>query len=285
MAEAIFILGMPRSGAGTVAALAQRVGVHLGDQLIGARKGFPRGLFEDRRAVEINRALLAGFDMAATGAFPLPERWEATPVAALARFRAGDVLADLAIGGTYGLKDPRLTTTLPMWQAECAALGHGQRHVIALRDPLDLAQAMGQGEGAARGRFAALWLAQAVQMLALSAGHPRLFVGFRDLLSEPAAVALRLRRFAGLGEAFRPGDAEAVRAFVPPEARRDGPLPEARGFVEQTARELAQRMGAGDEAALAGFLADGPGALIAALQADGATALAAAARGPLSGTL
>jgi hypothetical protein len=284
MAEALIILGLPRSGAGTVAALAQRVGVHLGDQLLGARKGFPRGLFEDRRLVEINRDLLGAFDQTAVAGFPLPVRWEATPAGQLARFRAADLLAELAVGGAYALKDPRLVVTAPLWQAEAAAQGHGLRHVIALRDPLDLAQAMGQGDGAARARFAALWLAQAVQMLALSAGQPRLFVGFRDLLAEPAGVALRLRRFAGLGEGFRPGDAEAVRAFVPPEARRDAPLPEPQGFAETTARELARRMAAGDESWLAGFLAEGPGALVAALQAEGAAALAAAGRGPLAGS-
>lgn len=281
MAEAVLILGMPRSGAGSVAALAQRVGVHLGDQLLGPRKGFPRGLFEDRRLVEIDRALLAACDQDRATGLPLPAGWQDTPAGRLARFRADALLAELAVGGTYALKDPRLIVTAPLWQAAAAGQGHGLRHVIALRDPLDLAQAAGQGDAAARGRFVALWLAQAVQMLALSAGQPRMFVDFRALLGEPQAVALELRRFAGLGDAFRPGDAEAVRAFVPSEARRDAPLPAPQGFVERTARDLAQRMAAGDEAGLAAFVAEGPGALLAALQAEAATALAAAGRGPL----
>lgn len=282
MAEAVFILGLPRSGAGTAAALAQRAGLYLGDQLLGARKGFPRGLFEDRRLIDIDRELLAGLDQAGSLAFPLAAGWESTPAGQLARFRAADLVAELAASGSFGLKDPRLTLTLPLWQAEVAAQGHGARHVIAVRDPLDLAQAMGQGQGAARAGFAAVWLAQMVQILALTAGRPRLFLGFRDILAEPAAVALTLRRFCGLGEAFRPGDAEAARAFVAPEARRDGPLPEPQGFAERTARELAQRMAAGDEAALAAFLSEGPGALVAALQAEGAGLLQAVGRGPLA---
>jgi hypothetical protein len=281
MAEAVFILGLARSGAGTAAALAQRVGLHLGEQLLGARKGFPRGLFEDRRLVDIDRELLAGLDQTGSMAMPLAQGWDRTPAGQLARFRAADLIAELAVGGSFGLKDPRLVLTLPLWLSEVAAQGHGARHVIAVRDPLDLAQATGQG--ADRARFAAQWLAQMVQVLALTAGHPRLFVGFRDLLAEPAAMALMLRRFCGLGESFRPGDAEAVRAFVPAEARRDDPLPEPQGFVERTARDLAQRMVAGDEASLAAFMADGPGALVAALQAEGAGLLQAVGRGPLTG--
>jgi hypothetical protein len=298
MAEAVIILGLPRSGAGTVAGLAQQVGVYLGTQLIGPRKNFPRGLFEDRRVVGINRDLLAAFDQTGVAGFPLPVRWDATPAGRLARFRAEDVLADLAIGGTYALKDPRLTVTAPLWQAGAAAQGHKTRFVIAVRDPLDLGQATGQIKDktgsekrnspaavlAERQRFVALWLAQSVQMLALSAGHPRVFVGFRDLLAEPTGVALRLRRFSGLGESFRPGDAEAIRAFVPPEARRDAALPETSGFIETTARDLARRMAAGDEEWLSAFLTDGMGAVLAALQTEGAAALASAGRGPLAGS-
>lgn len=280
MADAVFILGLPRSGAGTAAALAQRVGLHLGDQLLGARKGFPRGLFEDRRLIDINRELLSGMDQSGSLAFPLAAGWEGTPAGALSRFRAADLVAELAAGGSFGLKDPRLVATLPLWQAEVAAQGHGARHVIAVRDPLDLAIAMGQG--ATRRRFVAGWLAQMVQLLALTAGRPRQFLGFRDILAEPAGVALTLRRFCALGDSFRPGDAEAVRSFVAPEARRDGPLPEAEGFIEQTARQLAQRMVAGDEAALAAFLADGPGALVAALQDEAAGLLRTVGRGPLA---
>lgn len=280
MADAVFILGLPRSGAGTAAALAQRVGLHLGDQLLGPRKGFPRGLFEDRRLVDINRELLAGLDQSGSLAFPLASGWDATPAGQLARFRAADLLAELAVGGSFGLKDPRLIATLPLWQAEAAAQGHRLRHVIAVRDPLDLAATM--GPGAPRRRFVAGWLAQMVQLLTLTAGQPRQFVGFRDILAEPAAVALTLRRFCALGDSFRPGDAEAVRSFVAPEARRDAPLPEAEGFIEQTARQLAQRMVAEDEAALAAFVADGPGALVAALQDEAAGLLRSVGRGPLA---
>lgn len=280
MAEATLILGLSRSGAGTVAALAQRVGLFLGDHLLGPRPGFPRGLFEDRRVVDINRELLAGCDATDSLMLPLPAGWAETPVGQLARLRAADLVTELAIAPQFGLKDPRLTATAPLWRAALVAAGHLPHHVVVLRDPLDLAQTVPAAE---RSQFIACWILRMLAALDHSAADPRIFIGFHELLAAPEATALRLRRFCGLGSELRDNDPAAIRAFVPATAARTAPLPEPETALDSMARTLATLMLAADEPGLRAFAAEGAGALVVILQTEVATGLRQAARGPLAG--
>lgn len=281
MAEAVIILGMQRSGAGTVAGLAQAVGLHLGKDLMKPAKGSKRSLFEDSTVVEVNQRLLRDLDAPRVTGCPLPKGWMDLPAGKLARHSAAERIEELAIAGHYGLRDPRLTWTAPLWQAEMTRRGDRIRHVVVVRDPLDMAAGLEDSTPEKRLLFLTRWMSQMVQILRVSQGHPRLFVGFRSVLTEPQGVALQLRRFCTLGETFRPGDAEAVRTLVPENPERDMTVPDPQGFVEETARNLARLMMAGNDAALEAELASGPSALLAALQDDTAQALRLASRGPL----
>lgn len=279
MAEAILIQGLARSGAGTLTALMQQMGLFLGTNLLGPRPGFPRGLFEDRSLVDINRELLAGVDASENLVLPLPADWAATPVGELARLRATELIGDLAIAPSFGLKDPRLTVTAPLWRQAILDLDHGLRQIIVLRDPLDLARVAARGDPE---RFLAMWILRMVAVLEQSAADDRIFVTFHDLLAAPEAVARRLQRFCRLGEDLDPETRQMIAAFVSPTAARTADLPPATTYLEHTARSLAQVMQAGDEPALRAFVTDGPGALMTALQAEVAAGLQLAGRGPLA---
>ena len=52
------VLGMHRSGTSYLAEVVQALGVKLGEHLVGAQKGNPRGHFEDREVLVFHEALL-----------------------------------------------------------------------------------------------------------------------------------------------------------------------------------------------------------------------------------
>ena len=55
----LLILGMHRSGTSLLAALLEDWGVHIGETLVGADVGNPRGHFEDRDILDFHTRALA----------------------------------------------------------------------------------------------------------------------------------------------------------------------------------------------------------------------------------
>jgi len=140
------VVGCGRSGTSLTAGLLARAGYRLGDRLLSADAGNPRGHFEDARLNAVNEDLIAPHaDRAAKTGYSRPlahgERWLAAlplDVHVEARAEQRARMADALPPSPFCFKDPRLCYTLEPWRP---LLGDAQL-VCVFRHPLATARSI-----------------------------------------------------------------------------------------------------------------------------------------------
>lgn len=139
--QPILILGMHRSGTSYLARLMQAMGVFIGDDLVGPRKGNPRGHFEAVPLLEFHQKLIAArlteggraFDDGMLAPEPLRSDYTATE-----REEAATLAAAMRQPGPWGWKEPRTCLFLDLWREvlpDAAA-------VMVYRHPLEVHQSL-----------------------------------------------------------------------------------------------------------------------------------------------
>ena len=193
-------LGMHRSGTSLVSRVLNVLGVYLGpqEQLMRPSTDNPTGHWESRPIKEINDEILSLLGGSWQEPPSLGAGWERSPELAGPRHRAREVIeADFSGTELWGFKDPRNSLTLPFWQRILDPM----RYVICLRNPLDVAASAGasnRGEDTVPfEQGVELWLTYVRGALAATAGHPRHFVFYEDLMTDPEPVVRELARFIG----------------------------------------------------------------------------------------
>src|SRR5439155_20229353 len=124
----------------------------------------------------------------------LADGWEDSPALEPLRSRAAAVVASLDGDGTrvVGLKDPRLSLTLPFWRTVTPVT-----HVVhCLRNPVEAAGSFSRWHPLSVEQAGELWLRYVVG--ACRAAREQLLVPFDDVLAGPAAVAHRIAAGVGL---------------------------------------------------------------------------------------
>jgi len=131
----VLVLGMHRSGTSYLASVLAGMGVRMGDELLAADRGNPRGYFEDRAILSFHKRLLAsrskGLQTRADflpGADFNPDWNDGERAEALALVRS------LRKDGPWGWKEPRTCLFVQEWlrilpDAACVAV---------YRHPLDI---------------------------------------------------------------------------------------------------------------------------------------------------
>jgi len=132
--KTFIILGMHRSATSLVAGGVQSMGVHIGEDLLGPAKGNPKGFYENRVFVRLNREILK----AAGGMWSSPPSREDI-LATRDQFdsRIRDTV-DVSKKELWGFKDPRMVLTIELF------LPYLERpHFIAcFRDPMEVAMSL-----------------------------------------------------------------------------------------------------------------------------------------------
>ena len=197
----VCILGMHRSGTSLVSRVMNVLGVDLGpaDHLMRPSSDNPTGHWESRPIKEINDEVLSILGGSWSEPPPLPVGWERSPALAGPRNRAREVIAeDFSGSELWGFKDPRTSLTLPFWQRILDPM----RYVICLRNPLDVAASAGAPNRADDSvpfeQGFELWLTYVRGALEATAGHPRHFLFYEDLMTDPEPVVRELAGFIGL---------------------------------------------------------------------------------------
>lgn len=200
--RAHLVCGMHRSGTSMVAAMLRACGVHMGEgnDLVPPAADNPRGFGEHRQVVHIDDRLLASL----CGAWDLPpaelERvdwWAAERLGGL-RDHARRTLAGLASGadgGHWGMKDPRLSLTLPFWRS---LLGD-HRVVVCVRNPLEVAASLVARNGCSPQFALELWEAHHRRLDEELPTTHRLVVHYAAVLADPAGQIDRLAAALELG--------------------------------------------------------------------------------------
>jgi hypothetical protein len=230
----VCIIGTPRSGTSLTARILNLAGVYLGpeSEMRPAGAWNPKGFWENRHVVDLNRRLLKSLGRDGMEPPRLPDGWADSEALASEREEARTLLSETFDGHQlWGWKEAGATLVLPFWQQLLPQM----RYVICLRNPVDIVASADRIEGLNAAEALAAWPRHVAAALAYTAGHPRLLVAYDDYLNARRQTVERLWRF--IGNEGSPSEAEACRLeesidesllhhrTPPSETLRDGSLP------------------------------------------------------------
>lgn len=211
-ATAVCVLGMSRAGTSLTARLLGLAGVYLGSEeellgkelhqlaaegeevLVKATGSNPAGHWEHYRLMRLNERILRRLGGSWRDPPQLPPGWEVSEDLASERLEARVLLAEsFADHALWAWKDPRNSLTLPFWRQLLPRM----RHVICVRNPVDVAASLQRRDGIPPEWGVDLWLTYLAAALVNTAGRPRLIVRYESYFEDPTGTAARLARFAG----------------------------------------------------------------------------------------
>lgn len=232
----VVVLGSGRSGTSLLMQVLAALGLRVSEKLIEARRDNPEGFFEDAPIVRAQADLLRA--LGAWPYHPLPPDWLERPETAAAKEKLRVVLREhITQPGTWGFKDPRTATFLPLWQELFAEARIEPRHILALREPGKIIRSFMQVYGTPADVAEAVWLRRTCDAI----WHTRAdchIVHYEDWFSRPVEVAAGLARHVGLPEPVP----DALGAIIRPDLNRAGGTFEA--LRDPHAQALHRALGA-----------------------------------------
>ena len=209
---------MHRSGTSVATRLMNLLGIDLGaeEQLLGPRPDNPKGFWEYKPIVDLNEEILGRLGGDWREPPPLPTGWETADEFADLRQKARDLVARNFASADWGWKDPRTCLTLPFWKRILPPV----HYVICMRSPAEVAASLEQRDGLPREKSIRLWQVYNGAAIEQTAGLPRHFLFYEDLIHSHREEISRLARFprpvGSAGRAHhRGGDRRFPRARVP----------------------------------------------------------------------
>lgn len=184
MSEAIFVLGMHRSGTSFVAGLLKIMGVDFGPDrdLMPPSQYNQKGFFEHIVLNGVNVELMNKFGGEWYAPPEFPPGWEDSVALDTIRKRAqGTIEESFGNSKLWGFKDPRTCVTMPFWRkvVQCPI-----RVVVVARNPIDSARSVERMQRILASEASNLWLRHMVGAFLGSRGLPRHVVFYEDLMGD-----------------------------------------------------------------------------------------------------
>lgn len=157
----------------------------------------PKGEFEPARVVEANDALLALEDRSWSDCRAIPGLSLGLDAQQVDLF--SEVLrSEFPLEGLSVLKDPRVSVTLPYWDAAVREIGATAYYAVAIRDPLEVASSLARRDKFPIDRGLAVWMRYSLDAEVHTRGKRRAFVRNTDLLADPPKTLAALGTALGL---------------------------------------------------------------------------------------
>ena len=209
--DALFVVGMHRSGTSALARLLSLGGATPPRRLMKPMPDNPLGFWEPREMAVLNDDLLAAIDSRWDNVFAIADAERAWTVRARFLGRAAALLAeDFGAADLLAIKDPRASVLTPFWSHALETAGVELTYVISVRDPLEVAASLARRDGISTDKAMLLWTSYMVAVERDTRGHRRLFVGYDDLLDDWRAVLGRIEAALGRSLPRRSREADAA---------------------------------------------------------------------------
>lgn len=198
MSEAVFVLGMHRSGTSLVAGVMRILGVDFGpdSQLMAPNPTNRKGFFEHIPLNGINVEVLTrlGGDWCVPPNFT-PGWEDSVSLAELRKEAVRRIQESFGASPLWGFKDPRTCLTFPFWRkvVPCPL-----RVVVVVRNPIDSARSVEKVQRILASEGCELWLKHMVGAIAGSRGLPRHVLCYEDLMGDFQGELKRLASFLRL---------------------------------------------------------------------------------------
>ena len=210
---------MHRSGTSVATRLMNLLGVDLGaeEHLLSSQPDNPKGYWEYQPILDLNEEILGRLGGNWHEPPPLPPGWETAAELADLRRRARDLVARTFASGDWGWKDPRTCLTLPFWKQILPPI----HYVICMRSPAEVAASLEKRDGFSVEKSIRLWQIYTGAAIEQTAGLPRHFIFYEDVIHSHREEVSRLARFLGRSDALdQPAVRAAIEDFFEPEFHR-----------------------------------------------------------------
>ena len=139
--RAIVVLGAGRSGTSAITRGLQTLGVELGDQLRPGGGKNPTGFFEDESLMKINKRLRKALGLRAESVSLIePHQWQTPTVQAFEQEAKETIRRRFGAYSLWGYKYAGTLRLLPFWRMVFHSLDLDVRYVMAVRNPISVAQ-------------------------------------------------------------------------------------------------------------------------------------------------
>ncbi|MFQ2767582.1 rhamnan synthesis F family protein [Aeromonas caviae] len=196
----VVVLGMHRSGTSAITRSLEALGVSLGSHLMPPVEGNnAKGFFEDIDINAINIEMLnaVGSNWFFVSAISKQQKEQLFEQGFF--LRAVELLREkFEHTDIFAFKDPRVAKLLPFWRDIFSHLGIEVSYVLALRNPLSVAQSLSKRDGFLSTHSHWLWLSHVLESLHGSVDKPRLIVNFDNLIQSPRKELLRIAEICQL---------------------------------------------------------------------------------------
>lgn len=187
-ANGVVILGTSRSGTSAIVRAFVSAGFFAGadQQLLGPMPSNPMGHFEALSILELNEEILRRFDSS---------WWAQGPPAAVQLEHRDDYLPRIhsildslqshAEGHPIAIKDPRISSLLPIWRPAISKRLHG---VLAVRSPIEVALSLFERDGTPLRSGLAAWEVHMTSLLDYLDGTDVTVAPFAEITNRPESM-------------------------------------------------------------------------------------------------
>jgi len=190
---------MHRSGTSLLARTLSLMGADLPANLAGPNYANEAGYWESLDINSIHEEIFKLLSLAWYEFGTSPESWHKSAAAGTFRQRMLQILhRDFSTSRLFLLKDPRMSRLVPFWIDVLKEFGARPAFIIALRNPLEVADSLERLYPLLPQRALLLWLRYMLDAEQFTRGLPRCFVSYDDLLSGWPAAVTRIGRLTGI---------------------------------------------------------------------------------------
>jgi len=198
MKQCIIVLGMHRSGTSATTGTLSFFDAFLGEELIEKNEENPKGFFENRKILDLNKAILEhqksdwddylfDFEKIKTNDF---NEWvdQAKNI----------IISEFKYVNAFIIKDPRLCLLLPIWQAALHALDIAIKIIIPHRSPLEVAHSLKHRNKFSIEKGLLLWTSYTFSLEMNSRNEDRLHLLFPNDFQDSKILLEKIEAFTQL---------------------------------------------------------------------------------------
>jgi hypothetical protein len=252
--KALMVLGMHRSGTSLITHVLHCLGAAIPHDCIGSARGNPLGHWEPRALVALNDKILGQLGRRWDDPRPLPDYWFTSQEAQdyiwriVAEIERGYADAPLLV-----IKDPRLCRLLPLYVEALEVLDIEPAVVLQVRPKAEVIQSLIDRDDLPPGLSELLWLRSITEAEWFSRACPRVWVSFRQMITDWRGSVDRIGDRLGITWPIQPDDAaDRINLLLNPRPRQIAPSIED-GALARAWNAVQTGLANDDPAARAGF--------------------------------
>ena len=193
----VFVLGMHRSGTSAITRGLTTMGVELGDNLMSPKAGVnDKGFWEDIDFNKLNIDLLSALGLDWDSFSPVSSEDVEKLCSEGYKERALELLCSkFGRFQVVGFKDPRMAKLQPFWKVVLQELPMEVNYVIALRNPISVAESLAARNGFSIEKGCVLWLEHTLTLLFETSRDKRILIHYDTMVDFPDIEMKRLSSF------------------------------------------------------------------------------------------